>query len=315
MPSNGRERRRTLLGSMLIAGLLAAAAVIFFLDRLIGAFENRTPIVAVLPNAPGVVPGTPVWIAGERVGRVRRIEFRPARIPPEERVALTLEIPERLRAHLGPGTTVRLTSARMIGERVVDIVPGPAGGAPLAGGDTLRGGELLEVTDIVDRLRVVRAGFEMLADDFSGLAGMPALRDGRMRAVRERFAAVSRELAELRAAAAGGSLARLLGDSALAASVQSLGTRTGQLRVLLGDARRDRTQEADALAAAFRELAADADAVSRDIGRMRALADSAAGTLPRFAADSALTLALRRVQAQLDSLIQEARSNPFRFVF
>jgi hypothetical protein len=203
----------------------------------------------------------------------------------------------------------------MIGERVVDIVPGPAGGAPLAGGDTLRGGELLEVTDIVDRLRVVRAGFEMLADDFSGLAGMPALRDGRMRAVRERFAAVSRELAELRAAAAGGSLARLLGDSALAASVQSLGTRTGQLRVLLGDARRDRTQEADALAAAFRELAADADAVSRDIGRMRALADSAAGTLPRFAADSALTLALRRVQAQLDSLIQEARSNPFRFVF
>ena len=314
MPAKGRERRRTLLGSLLIAGILAVAITIFFLDRIIAAFQNPTPVIALLPDAPGVVPGTPVWIAGERVGRVRRIEFRPATIPSEERVALTLEIPERLRAQLTRESTVRLTSARMIGERVVDIVPGPPG-EPLARNDTLSGSPLLEVRDLVDRMRTVRVGFDMLGDDFRELSELPALRDGAMRAVGARFAAVSHEMETLRTAAAGGTLARLLADSTLGVSLASVSARTRDLRTLLGDARSDRTREAAALAEAFREVAAEANVLSRDIARLRARADSAAGTLPRFAADSAISVALRRVQAQLDSLIQEARSNPFRFVF
>jgi hypothetical protein len=315
MPSNGRPRRSTLLGSMLILGVLALALTIFFLDRLIGAFENRTMVVAVLPAAPNLVQGTPVWIAGERVGTVRRIEFRPASIGPDERVALTLEIPERLRAILGPGTTVRITSARLIGEAVVDIVPGPPGGSPLAEGDTIGGREALQVSDVIDRMRVARAGFGLLARDFAALAESPALRDGRLAAVQTRFAAVSRELAALRAASADGTLARLMNDPALGATLGALGARARRLRAVLGEARSDRTGEAAAVAAAFRDLAADADALSADIARLRAEADVAAGTLPRLASDSALALALRRVQAQLDSLIQEARSNPFRFVF
>lgn len=315
MPSNGRAQRRTLLGTILVLGMFALALTIFFLDRLIGAFENRTTIVAVLPAAPNLVQGTPVWIAGEHVGTVRRIEFRPASIGPEQRVALTLEIPERLRALLGPGTTVRLTSARLIGESVVDIVPGPPGGSPLAEGDTIAGREALQVSDLIDRMRVARAGFELLARDFAALAASPALRDGRLAAVQARFAAVGRELASLRAASGDGTIARLMRDPALGASLDALGVRARQMLAVLGESRSDRSAEATAVAAAFRALAADADSLSADIARLREEADSAAGTLPRLASDSALALALRRVQAQLDSLIQEARSNPFRFVF
>ena len=107
MPSNGRERRRLLLGSLLIVGLLVVALIIFFLDRLVGAFQDRVTVVAALTAAPGVVRGTPVWIAGEHVGAVGRIEFRPTSVNPEARVALTLEIPQALREHLRAGTRVR----------------------------------------------------------------------------------------------------------------------------------------------------------------------------------------------------------------
>jgi ABC-type transporter Mla subunit MlaD len=315
MPSNGRDRRRLLFGSLLIIGILGLAIVIFFLDAVIDLFTNRMSVVATMPDAPGLVTGSPVWVAGELVGSVRKIEFRQPSADPQERVALTLEIPERLRAHLGPGTHVRVTSARLIGEPVVDVVPGPPGGPPLGGGDTLRGGDVLQVSDIVDRIRAARAGFERLSDEFAALAASPALQDGRLRAVQTRFAAVGRELAAVRAASADGTLARLLRDPAFGATLDALGTRVQRLRATLGDARRDRGAEAAAVADAFRQLTVRADSVSRQIATLQSEADAAAGTLPRLASDSSLAVALRRVQAQLDSLIQEARSNPFRFVF
>jgi ABC-type transporter Mla subunit MlaD len=310
-----RERRRTLLGLLLIAGLTAVAVVVFFLDAFVGMLERRVDVVATLPDAPRVTKGSPVWIAGRQVGTVSRVEFRERIDDPEARVALTLEIPRRLRDQLVAGSHVRLTSARMIGEPVVDIVPGPADGPLIPAGDTLYGGQALEMRAIIERLRTTRAAFTELGAEMSALAQSPALRDGRLALVQRRFAAAGAELQRLRTAAAGGSLARLLADPELGASVEALSARVARLRTELGGRIDDRAGELATVRTAFAELATDADEVAGDIARLRAAADSAAGTLPRFAADSAFTVALRRVQAQLDSLIQEARGNPLRFVF
>jgi phospholipid/cholesterol/gamma-HCH transport system substrate-binding protein len=310
-----RERRRILLGSLLIAGIVAAAVLIFFLDAVVGVLERRVHIVATLPDAPRVTTGSPVWIAGKRVGTVSAIAFRERIDDPEARVAITLEIPRRLRDQLSAGSHVRLTSARMIGEPVIDIVPGPAGAPLLPAGDTLFGGQAYELGDVIDRLRVARAAFTRLGAEFAALSASPALRGGRLDAVQRRFAAVGLELEGLRAATGRGTLGRLLADPALGASIDALSARVTQLRTVLGDRVGERSAELTDLRSAFDRLASDADSVAGGIARVQAAADAAAGTLPRFAADSAVTVALRRVRAQLDSLIQEVRSNPLRFVF
>jgi ABC-type transporter Mla subunit MlaD len=315
MPAKGHERRRTLLGSLLILAIIAGALAVFFLDDFILLLERRTTLVATLPDAPRLTPGAPVWIAGQHVGEVVKIEFREQRGDPDARVALTLEIPRRLFAQLPAGTHVRITAARLIGEPVVDIVPGPVGGPPIAVGDTLDQGRALEFADVIDRIRAARADFGQLAADFAALSASPALREGRLRAVQQRFAAVSRELEALRAASADGSLAHLLGDPGLRGALNALSTRVTLLRGALGAGGRDRADEAARIDQAFDQLATRADSVAAEIARISARADAAAGTLPRFGADSALTVALLRVRAQLDSLIQEARSHPLRFVF
>jgi ABC-type transporter Mla subunit MlaD len=314
--AQARERRRILLGSLLILGIVVAAGLVFFLDAVVGLFERRVDVVATLPDAPRVTTGSPVWIAGRRVGTVSRIEFRERIDDPEARVALTLEIPRRLRDQLVAGTHVRLTSARMIGEPVIDIVPGPSTGSPLPPGDTLHGGQALELRDVIDRMRTARASFTRLGQEFAQLSASPALRSGRLDLVQRRFATIGIELERLRAFTEGdGTLARLLDDPALGAAIDALAARVARLRTELAERTRARTGDVTALRTAFSRLAADADVVAADIARVRASADSAAGTLPRFAADSAFTVALRRVQAQLDSLIQEARSDPLRYVF
>ncbi|MGH7506083.1 MAG: MlaD family protein [Longimicrobiales bacterium] len=311
MPLTQRLTRRVLGGSLLILGLIATAVAIFFLDDLVRAFERRTTIVALLPDAPDLAPGAPVWIAGQRVGRVLTIEFLPRTTGDAERVALTLEIPERLRPHLDPESYARITSARLIGSPVVDLVL--AGEGDGGAGDTLAGRLPLASAALMARVASVRARFDTLASSVRALGASPALRDGRLAEIERRFAAVARELDAMRTASAGGSLSLLLDDPALRQGIDRLSATTDRLGAVLGSSLGDRGARMDQVRAAFSEVAADAGSLSANIGRLRA--DSTPGTLGRFAADSALAVALHRLQAQLDSLVDEARSNPFRFVF
>jgi hypothetical protein len=305
------QGRRVLMGTLLIAVLVVAAAAIFVLDDLVRRFEGRTTIVAVLPDAPGITRGAPVWIAGERVGRVRRVEFHSGRQGEAGRVAVELEIPERLRSQIGVDTYARITSARLIGEPVIDLVPG--GDAADAGTDTVAGRVIVDRDALMEQAAFVRARFDSLAATLQALSGGSAWSDGGAARLQQRFAAVSREVRELRVASRGGSIALLLGDPDLRARVDSLFATAARIRAAFGEAGTGQRAQIGRVGSALNELAGRADSLSAAVGRLRTTQTQ--GTLGRFAADSALTVALRQLQVQLDSLVTEARRDPLRFVF
>ena len=137
MPSPHRQGRRALAGTIIIVVLTTLALATFFLDQVLPLFRRTVTVVAVFPNAPGVRSGTPVWVAGVPAGTIRQIELLPPR-DTLERVALDLEVSRSVAEQLRRDSRVRFTSLQMIGEKVVEVLPGSATSPQLADGDTLR---------------------------------------------------------------------------------------------------------------------------------------------------------------------------------
>jgi len=111
---------------------------------------------AEFPSVAGLDDGAAVRIAGVRVGRVDGIELagRAARV----HLVLDDDLP------LTEGTYARIASLGLLGDKFVDIVPGPPGAPPLPEDVVLPGETGLSFDDAMAKLNDV-------ADSISGLAG------------------------------------------------------------------------------------------------------------------------------------------------
>lgn len=308
-----RQRHRPWLGAVLLAGIVAFATLVFFLDDILAAMTGRARLVAVLDQARNVRRGAPVWIAGKRVGDVFSVEFLPSGADTVARLALTLEVAERYLDQVTAGSTVRITSDGFIGEPVVDILPGPPGTAARAG-DTLyaRGGA--DRARLIAKARALRSAVEALNLEARRVGGPGRGRaldmarlEGTLRGVQREFDELSRTLETAPGLA-------LLGGAGIAASLERLDETAREIGTLIDQARVRHGDGARAVTQALEQLARRSDALAAHAAALAARIDDA-GTLRRLQADSALLKGIHAVQAQLDSLIAETRRNPLRFVF
>lgn len=314
MQREDRQRRRALLGALLIAALTGVALVVFFLDRLIAYAQADFTIVAVMPAAPGVIDGTPVWIGGKEVGTVRSVGFLPFDDDTTTNLAITLSVPAELRAQVRTDSRVRLASARLIGARAINISAGSADAAPLAEGDTIHGEGLVSPAVLTARAAGVRAGLDTVMQTLRTLA--PPVR-ARIADTRIAFNGLKRAMAEarqLRADIAAGPGVALMNDPAFTASLQRARGHAAALPPMLDDLR-ERAGSGSEVTAALSRLQVRADSLAARLDAVAAMMASPNGSAGRFLQDSAVFRAMDAARADLDSLVVEARRNPLRFVF
>jgi len=133
-------------------GLLLALAAICLGAALVFATRSqrgyRQPLIAILPRADGVREGTLVTYLGLQVGQVRRLRIHDGRVVAELRV-------RGAESPLRRGDSLRLRTLGLLGDKVLDVVPGQPGGPPLRDGDTLfvAAGPQLSPEEIWDSLR------------------------------------------------------------------------------------------------------------------------------------------------------------------
>lgn len=303
-----------LVGIALVA--LATWAVLVF--ARVGAVRGETiEIHAATESGRGVVPGSPVWVAGHEAGQVRRVSFAPPGTDTLRRLVLTLEVARDAAWALRRDATLQIRpGGSPIAAPVAYITPGTAAAPPLAPGDTIgvtgAGGEFTP-----------RVGVDQLAGRVpellvEGRAALATLRIGAGE-LQARRGAMSEAMAEARD---------------VAASVRQLRTRLDE-----GDgarARRRATLAADRLAArldTLERLVADTGgtvgallqedgtlrrriaAVREDARRLAARArDPYVGTTGRLLADSALRAQRRRLDDEVEALLRDLRRRPLRYV-
>ena len=309
------QGKRVRQGVLWLSLCVAAALAIFFADRLSHVGRDTFEIVAVFPEATRLREDGAVWVAGNAVGRIRSVGFMPASRDTLKRLAVVLEIPEDIRALLTRDALPMLRTPRLFADQVVDLVPGDRNAPALQAGDTLLGWSpptMIDLMDRANRLRIAADSLMASAFALNNLGEQHATGPAFVR-VQRNLELLSDEFAVMSNGSENGSLRAFLADSEGRAALGRVRESVGAIRQ--GFERLRAARETGAPADAYTRLMRHVTELQAQFALLEALAATPNGTAGRLMGDSALAVAVRGARAQMDSLMVEARSNPFRFVF
>lgn len=307
-------------GLALAAALVFAVAWVFVYAR-VGAVRGATYRLFTATNeARGVLKGTEVWLAGQKVGVVSGIAFRPVSTDTLERLMLELQVLKRHRSLIRRDSYVQIRpGGTLIGQPVVFVSTGTVDASILEPGDTIAALPQGDTESLVSEMARVGRIFPTLA------ANGKAIRDQLMVVsgiARNEDAAEPMELEVLRtradrltrAAQGDGSIGLMLrggrgGTDALdarmtsiRASADTLSSLLASQRTSLGRFRRDTT------------LAQQVAGLRADVAELRALASTPVGTVGRARLDDAASLELAELERRLDALIDDIKRRPQRYL-
>jgi phospholipid/cholesterol/gamma-HCH transport system substrate-binding protein len=126
---------------MLLALVVLGVFIIKIEEIPIGSKSGRQRVQAVFPSVAGLDAKSPVRIAGVRVGIVETIALD------RDRALVTLALDPQVALH--QGARAEVTSLGMLGDKYVELFPGPLDGPPLAPGTVLAGSSPLAFDQVL----------------------------------------------------------------------------------------------------------------------------------------------------------------------
>ena len=303
------------IGITAVVALVALIVSILVFAR-VGALHGDTKTIYVTTsNANGVLAGTEVWLAGQKVGLVKAIHFRPVTTDTLHRLAIQTDIlanrMELLRrdsyADIRPG-------GNLIGSVVIYLSAGTNRAPALRNGDTL-------ATRLTNAMTATATIVDTLGNRLNNLADST-------RKMLARFSDPSGSIGAFRTRGIG----QLNSVSAIASSIHARATtgdgsiglayqgrvpeRIGRVfaqkdsimlllssgRGNVGRFRRDSTLP--------RKIAS----VHASIDSLRALFSNPHSEVARFRNDTSLTSEIGRVKVQLDSLMKDVKAHKMKYI-
>lgn len=301
-----------------ILGLAIATAGVILAFGRVGSPRGPTYRIYVLANeARGIIRGTEVWLAGEKVGQVREVEFRPVSADTLGRLIIALDVERRARDVIRRDSRVEFRrGGTPIGAPIVAIAVGsphsPAAlpndtllmRAPQVDPDSIRAA----LTAAAARIPVLLRDARTLGSGFRRALGRSEPASGEMRPSLDALSERATRLSE-RLGRGQGTLPRLLEDRALAARARSAAAHADSLlrAASSGEGTLGRARGDSALLRALTDA-------QREIAAIRTHMDREDGTAGRLAHDGALERQLRLLDANLRAALADAGRDPARWL-
>ncbi len=230
------QRRTWVLGLFVLGGVVLLIAGLLVVGAGQFGGSKGVEVSGVFDEVDGLRAGNRVRLGGVNIGTVSDVQ-----LTEDARVAVRLQLDKDAAQRLGRDALLRIGSDGLMGDKLVVVVPGRVGAAPLQTGDQLRSespatvadmlralqrigddaqGLTTEMTGLLRDLRQPQSTVGQLLTDtlmFSRLEGMLTLYEQ----AGERFKGLTTELSDLAAPlqAGEGTLGRLLHDETLASQV------------------------------------------------------------------------------------------------
>lgn len=302
-------------------GIIGAAAIgtlivaILFFARVGQLPGKKATLYVVVDDASGVLKGTDIWLAGQKIGQVSTVSFRPVSSDTSERILITASVvAARLplirrdsHAQIKPGTS-------MIGIPVVFITAGSSKSPAVHDGDTIHVLPSSPVAKLGDSVTMVIGEVSGLSKEVQRLSKNLSGSRGTVGALAAngipKMPNVTGGLSSLsgRATSGNGSIALLMRGNIGArvshtlAGVDSIKTLVASDRGSLGRFRRDST-----LPRTIADMMARVDTLA-------GLLSDPVGSIAKAHKDSVLIRALANSHASLDSLLKDVKKHPLHYI-
>jgi phospholipid/cholesterol/gamma-HCH transport system substrate-binding protein len=116
-------------GALKVGAILVIAIAMLFWASLSGGgtsiFESKKLFSCYFKNVNGLISGSPVWMSGVEVGNVKSVKF--VNIDSVKQVEVTFRVKNEATPMMTIGAGVQLGTIGFLGDKYVEIVPGPKG--------------------------------------------------------------------------------------------------------------------------------------------------------------------------------------------
>lgn len=307
---------RTLLPGILALGLTVGAAVAVLMFARVGALHGSTVrLYTKAAEARGVIKGTAVWLAGQKVGQVTRVELLPPATDTSTRVLIVMDVLEEHLEYIRKDARAQIRAGgTLIGAPVVYLSSTTTASPPVADGDTVTSLPQGDPEGVASRIAHASREFPAIIENVKDLraelnrsAGTTgAFLNGeelQLDVVKNRGMRLAN-----RALRGDGTIGRALaGDAASRAKValaraDSVRTLVSSGASVIGRFRSDTS------------LLRTVASVRDEISLARAMLDEPRGTAGRALHDSAMVTELKGVERELGALLADIRAHPIRYV-
>lgn len=314
---------RTLRWTNLIPGVLLAACIIavatgILMFAQVGALRGDTiRLYAAMGQARGVIQGTEVWLAGQKIGLVTGVRFRPASVDTIRRLVIEMDVLEKHREQLRGNSTAQVRAGgTLIGAQVVWLTPGTPDAPVVTDGDTILGKRQGDTESVTARAAIASREFPAIIANIKLLSQQLTTAHGTLGAMGVEGGGGSLELFRERASSlgiqaisGGGSVGMALRGGDAAGRVNRLLARVDSIRMVVADSgtsigrfRRDST------------LLRSVTEVRDEVSIVRALLDDSRGTAGRGLNDKAIAQELAQLELELAALMADIQRRPLRYI-
>ncbi len=209
------------VGAFIVSGLALLIVFIFVIGDLSTAFQPGYQLHVLFDSANGITDRSPVQYAGVEVGKVQAVQIVYPKDQANPKVRLTVRLPSRVTVRADDEASI--STFGLLGEKYLEITPGPAAGPILSPGGHLVGKPPVSTEHIVERSNEVLNEFKQTLQGLNSLVGDMEARIYLTETLREARDATRNwkafgqrlNIAMSRAEAGEGSLGKLLFDDRL----------------------------------------------------------------------------------------------------
>jgi phospholipid/cholesterol/gamma-HCH transport system substrate-binding protein len=306
----------------LLPGLIAFAVIVLIAVGVlvfagVGSVRGEKIRLYVLTDqARGVMRGSDVWLAGQKIGTVSKIVFRPPSANTSVRVVIAVDVRAKDAEQIRHDSRAQVRAgANIIGPIVVYLEAGTPSSPGVRDGDTLRARPQPDIEVATAKLNAATQHLGPLMADARKVVALVRDPNGTVGAAlngegggRGSFARLRATVARVRNRKSNGNGAEPSAPTVMALARGAL-ARADSIRALLssnnsalGRFRRD---------ASLQATVAD---IRDELTILRTKLAKADGTMGRFKSDSAITRSVADAQREMARLSEDIRKRPLRYV-
>ena len=162
------------VGAFIVTGVALLVFMLFAIGDLATYFQPGYQLRVVFDSANGISRGSPVQYSGVEVGKVEdvRVIYPRDRITPH--VELVVRLPQRVLVRADDEASI--STFGLLGEKYLQITPGPGAGALLRTGDQLVGKPPVSTERIVERSDEVLTELKRTLEGLNSIVADPEAR-------------------------------------------------------------------------------------------------------------------------------------------
>lgn len=167
-----RRSAEVAVGLFVVVGLALLVFFVFVIGDFSTAFQPHYRLRVVFDTANGINDGAPVQYAGVEVGKVERVSIDYPKDQSVPKVQLGIVLPQSVNVRADDAASI--STFGLLGEKYLEINPGPGQGPVLEPGGVLAGKPPVSTERIIERSNEVLSEFKQALQGLNGLVGDPS---------------------------------------------------------------------------------------------------------------------------------------------